>query len=113
MPVTVFGSTNLLLAIVPNQPPLKFIPTVQELINDPRLYKIAGCESGYHQFDKHGKPLMSKTDDVGILQIHDNHWAQAKALGLDIFNSEADNIKMAKIVLAQQGYSAWTCSKLI
>lgn len=87
--------------------------STEDLISDPRLYKIFKCESGLRQFDSSGNPLMSPTHDVGISQINQTHWDEAKKLGLDIFNSTEDNIKMAKIILQQQGYSAWTCSRLI
>lgn len=87
--------------------------SLAQMIGDSRLYKIARCESGLKQFREDGKPLISPTHDVGILQINHTHWAEAKRLGLDIFGSEIDNIKMAKIILAQQGYSAWTCNSLV
>lgn len=96
-------------------PPVVIVATTtpaidpQKLIGDSRLYKIAKCESGLKQFHN-GKPLMSPTSDVGIMQINQVHWNEAKRLGLNIFDNIEDNIKMAKIILAQQGYTAWMCN---
>jgi hypothetical protein len=71
------------------------------------------CESNFRQFDSDGTPLTSRTSDVGVAQINQVHWARAKSLGLDIFNSENDNIIMAKIILEEQGQSAWTCHAMV
>lgn len=73
---------------------------------------ILTCESNMRQFDFNGQPLMSPTHDVGIAQINKVHWKEAKALGLDIFNSATDNLKMAQIIYKSEGLEAWTCSKL-
>lgn len=75
----------------------------------PQMVKVVGCESAYRQFEGTSTPLLSPTDDVGVMQINQVHWAEAKALGLDIFNSVDDNIKMGRIVYEQQGLAAWTC----
>ena len=72
---------------------------------------IVNCESGFKQFQD-GKPLISRTSDVGLLQINQVHWDRAKELGLDIFNSEDDNIAMAKIIKKEQGLKAWSCYNL-
>lgn len=77
----------------------------------PEMARVIACESGYAQFWPDGSPKISPTDDVGVMQINQTHWAQAKALGLDIFNSVDDNIKMGRIIYDEQGISAWTCSK--
>lgn len=66
-----------------------------------------------HQFDGKGRPLLSRTADVGIGQINQVHWTQAKSLGLDIFNSTEDNLKMAQIVYKSEGEKAWTCSRIV
>ena len=71
------------------------------------------CESNFRQFNSDGTPLISRTSDVGIGQINQVHWARAKSLGLDIFYSENDNIIMAKIILEEQGHSAWTCHEIV
>lgn len=84
---------------------------IKESFKDtPEMIKIVKCESGFRQF-KDGKPLMSKTSDVGVMQINQVHWQEAKNLGLDIFNSVQDNIKMGKIILAKEGLKAWMCYK--
>lgn len=75
----------------------------------PQMTAIVRCESSYRQFEGTSTPLVSRTDDVGVMQINQVHWAEAKALGLDIFNSVDDNIKMGRIVYEQQGLAAWTC----
>ena len=74
---------------------------------------VIKCESGFKQFTSSGKTLRSKTSDIGIMQINQVHWKRAKSLGLDIFNSENDNIIMGKIILKEQGIKAWTCSRLV
>lgn len=77
----------------------------------PAMVDVVRCESHFRQLSGNGTPLISPTDDVGVMQINQVHWAQAKALGLDIFNSIDDNIKMGRIVYEQQGIGAWTCSR--
>jgi hypothetical protein len=79
----------------------------------PEMVAIIRCESNFKQFNDNGTPLVSRTSDVGISQINQVHWARAKSLGLDIFNSENDNIIMAKIILEEQGKDAWTCHDLV
>ena len=78
------------------------------------MVAVVGCESHFRQLRANGKPLISPTDDVGVMQINIPTWGkEAKKLGLDIYYSEADNIKMGAVVYKQQGIKAWTCSKLI
>jgi len=88
---------------------------VAESINsglDPQIMQnIAKCESKFRQFDSKGKPLMSPTSDVGLMQVNQVHWKRAKEFGLDIFNSAVDNMEMAKIIHKEQGYTAWSCYK--
>ena len=79
----------------------------------PDFIAILTCESNLQQFDRKGRPLLSDTSDVGIGQINRIHWGEAKELGLDIFNSEEDNLKMAKIIYESEGVHAWTCSKIV
>lgn len=76
----------------------------------PQMLDVIHCESRYRQFDGSGDPLLSPTDDVGVMQINQTHWKEARALGLDIFNSIDDNIKMGRIVYDKQGIRAWTCA---
>lgn len=84
---------------------------VQATFDDiPQMTAIVRCESSFRQFDAQGKPLISPTGDVGVAQINIKTWgAEAKALGLDIYGSAADNLAMARIVLKEQGLTAWTC----
>lgn len=73
---------------------------------------VVSCESHFRQFRNDGTPLISPTDDVGVMQINRPTWlAKAKALGLDIENSTRDNIIMGRIVYEEQGIGAWTCAK--
>lgn len=81
--------------------------------DDLRMVDVVHCESGSkdnyaRQFDKQGKPLMSPTSDVGVMQINQVHWSEAKKLGLDIFYSEDDNIKMGRRIYDTQGIKAWS-----
>ena len=82
---------------------------IDEFGEDSPMIGIVKCESRFRQFNNQGKPLMSPTSDVGIMQINQANWKQAKNLGLDIFNSVDDNIKMGKYILKTQGIRAWTC----
>lgn len=75
--------------------------------DEPRMVTVAWCESEHRQFDKFGEPLISKTSDVGVMQINQVHWSEAKKLGLDIFYSEDDNIKMGRRIYDIQGITAW------
>jgi len=87
---------------------------IREAFKDtPRMISIVKCESEFRQFVGTSTPLVSKTFDVGIMQINQVHWKKAKELGLDIFNSIDENIEMGKIILDKQGLNAWTCHKMI
>ncbi len=94
------------------EPRLRNVSNVAALIGDTRLIEIAKCESKLQQF-KNGKPLMSPTQDVGVMQINKVHWKRAAQLGLDIFYSTQDNITMGKLILRESGYRAWTCNNLV
>lgn len=80
-----------------------------EAVFGPEMVSIIRCESNFRQF-KNDIPLLSPTSDVGVMQINRVHWARAKSLGLDIFNSVDDNIIMGKIIYDEQGVGAWVCS---
>ena len=84
-----------------------------ETILGKELVAIAYCESKFKQFNSKGEPLISRTSDVGVMQINQVHWKRAKSLGLDIFYSTNDNIIMGKIILDEQGKKAWTCSRIL
>jgi hypothetical protein len=97
--------------------PVVKIPTIQEKVlatfKDPRMVAILTCESGLKQYRGNGIPKVSGTSDVGIAQINQVWWQKALDLGYDIFFSEDDNLKMAKIIYDKQGISGWTCSRLV
>lgn len=75
--------------------------------DDPRMLPVVKCESGFRQFKLDGNVLRSPTSDVGVMQINQVHWKRAKSLGLDIFNSISDNIRMGRIIYDEQGIKAW------
>jgi hypothetical protein len=77
-----------------------------------KMLGVVKCESNFRQF-KNGEPLMSPTSDVGVMQINQVHWKKAKELGLDIFNSVDDNIKMGRRIYDSQGIKAWTCYDIV
>ena len=79
---------------------------------EPRMVEIAWCESRHRQL-VNGKPLISRTSDVGLMQINQVHWKEAKSRGLDIFYNEDDNIRMGRIVYEKQGVKAWTCYDIV
>ena len=83
----------------------------KEFADIPEMSAIVECESGYRQFDTDGNPLMSHTQDVGIAQINNVHFAWAKERGLDIFHSAKDNLTMARLIYEAQGLDAWVCYK--
>lgn len=83
-----------------------------------RMVAVFTCESGLHQFRANGDPLISgmnknKTYDLGLSQINSSHWSEAKSLGLDIFHSLEDNLKMARVIYEREGINAWSCNKRV
>jgi len=82
-------------------------------LDEPRMLSVVKCESEFRQFKKNGDPLISPTSDVGVMQINQVHWKEARKLGLDIFNNEDDNIKMGRIVYEKQGINAWSCNSKV
>lgn len=81
--------------------------------DEPRMLAVIECESHFVHFKSNGKVLRSKTSDIGVMQINQVHWQEARSLGLDIWNSENDNIIMGRIIYDKQGIKAWTCNKLV
>lgn len=71
---------------------------------------IARCESGIRQFNADGSVLISRTSDVGIFQINQVHWDNAKRLGIDIYSVQG-NIEYAKLLKKQNGTGDWYMSK--
>ena len=78
---------------------------------EPRMVNVIWCESGHRQFGEDGKALRSPTSDIGVMQLNIVHWKKARELGLDIFNSVDDNIKMGRIIYDTQGIKAWMALK--
>ncbi len=81
--------------------------------DEPRMMDIIECESQFNQLNSRGKVLKSPTSDYGVMQINKIHVKEAKRLGLDIFTSVDDNIKMGRIIYEQQGLDAWTCNRKV
>lgn len=78
------------------------------------MVEVVRCESNFRQFDVDGTTLISSTTDVGVMQINLKTWLKkSQQMGLDILNSEDDNIKMGLYILKVQGISAWVCNGLI
>ena len=76
------------------------------------MKKIAYCESGMRQHKDNGEPLISPTNDSGIFQINNfAHSKKVKELGLDVINSEDDNIAYAKFLFERNGTRDWYMSK--
>ena len=75
----------------------------------PEMVKVAKCESGLKQFNLNGSVIrgVENPRDVGLFQINEHYWlAEAQKLGINIYSLEG-NIEMAKVILEQQGISAW------
>ena len=79
--------------------------------DEPRMPDVMWCESEHRQFDEFGKPLISETSDVGVGQINQVHWKEAKKLGLDIFYDVDDNLVMSRRIYDSQGIKAWNAIK--
>lgn len=71
---------------------------------------IARCESGLRQFNDDGTPLVSRTSDVGVMQINQVHWERAKTLGIDIYTLEG-NVAYASILASSGGTRDWYMSR--
>jgi len=64
------------------------------------------------QFDRNGDPLWSETRDAGACQINiPIHNETAEKMGLDVVNSEQDNIAYAKYLYDKNGTRDWIASK--
>ncbi len=69
-------------------------------------------ESGGSQFTASGAPLISKTGDVGVGQINLKTWlSTSKKQGLDIINSEKDNIEFTIWLYTTKGPQIWSTYK--
>jgi hypothetical protein len=75
--------------------------------------KVFTCESGMKQFDKNGKVIISRTDDVGISQINLRaHGEKAKELGLNLWDTE-QNLQYARILYSRYKWNPWVCKKVL
>ena len=73
------------------------------------LLCIAQKESGMRQFNADGTPLISKTDDVGTLQLNIPTWEPlADKMGLDIEHNAQDNIEMGIYLFNKYGGKIWS-----
>jgi len=81
----------------------------------PLMEKIAKCESSLYQTAVNENKRADGTvwsRDWGKFQINDFYWGDlAEELELDYKYSEADNTKLAMIILQRQGLVAWSASK--
>ena len=92
------------------------VSTSTKLLNafPKRMLDVFRCESGLKQFESDGTVVLSPTLDVGIAQINLKTWLKkSQLMGLDIINSQEDNLKMAKWIYDNVGEQAWVCSRLI
>jgi hypothetical protein len=77
------------------------------------LIKIAQCESGMRHHLPSGTIVRNtenknKTIDSGLFQVNTVWEKRAKQLGLDL-NDIDGQIKMAKVIIEEQGLNAWVC----
>lgn len=74
------------------------------------MVRIADCESNMMQFSQTGTVLVSKTSDVGMFQINQVHWDNAKRLNIDIYTLEG-NLQYARYLYDRNGTGDWYMSK--
>lgn len=78
------------------------------------MIDVFRCESGLKQFNEDGTTVISPTMDVGIAQINlKAHLLNSQKMGLDIINSEEDNLTYARYLYGLYGETPWVCSRLI
>jgi hypothetical protein len=77
----------------------------------PVMIAIAGCESGFREFDKAGKPLNGGSGNmIGVYQISARvHAAEARALGMNIHTVQG-NLAYAEHLYAREGTVPWVSS---
>lgn len=86
---------------------------LKEFPEHPSMLEVARCESGVRQYDSNGNVIRGNDNpnDVGLFQINEDYWLEeAQKQGINIYTLEG-NIEMAKVILSQQGISAWNWSK--
>lgn len=77
----------------------------------PVLDCIVQHESGGRQFSADGSVLTSSTHDYGVMQINARWLSLSKAMGLDILNSEADNVTFGIYLYNKYGPTQWATYK--
>lgn len=76
------------------------------------LVCIVSNESDFRQFTANGSPLISPTNDVGIMQINETTWLPlSKKMGLDIVNNAQDNVTFGVYLYNKYGPTIWTTYK--
>ena len=97
--------------------PMPQAQSVQEYVKTyfaetPVMYAIAGCESGYRQYDTDGSILRNThSSALGLFQImQSTHEKTAAQLGIDIYTVQG-NAAYAKYLYDQEGTAPWTASK--
>lgn len=79
----------------------------------PIMAEIAGCESGFRQFDAAGQVLRGKVNprDTGVFQINlDYHAHEAQRLGTDLSALDG-NLRFARYLYESKGTGPWGASK--
>lgn len=78
--------------------------------NEPRQFDDDGTPNW--GWEKHGEGYARVERDVGACQINTWVWeSTTRKMGLDVVNSEADNIKFAQFLFNRYGSSPWNASK--
>lgn len=73
------------------------------------MYRIAGCESQYRQFNSDGSVLRGEVnnEDIGVFQINEHyHLKESEDLGYDIYTT-AGNIEFAEYLYRKEGLAPW------
>lgn len=74
------------------------------------MVRVADCESNIMQYELDGSVLKSKTSDIGIFQINQVHWDNAKRLNIDIYTLEG-NLQYARYLYDGGGTQPWYMSE--
>ena len=107
------------------QTPPEHLTATQVYALVPQLRLIFACESTGspngtpRQFNASGEPLWGNNPitgkvemkDVGEAQIDYVHFADARAKGLDVINSENDNVFYAYLLWQKYGTEPWNSSR--
>lgn len=77
------------------------------------LEAIAMCESGATQYTSEGSVIRDHVygTHVGVFQLSTQWQKQAQKFGMDVVNSEKDNITMAIWIYNKYGTAPWLASK--